>query len=376
MRLSYLRGSRRASALLVIAVAALGACKEAAEPARAATIVGMTEVDSVRVGKTLGLDGIELRDANGNKVTGRRITWTSLNPAFATVNDAGTVTGVAVGSTIITARADDATASSTIHVQEPVVSVVLFPANASVPVGGTQQLTVAVSDRNGIALPGRAVEFSSSNTAVATVNSSGVVVAVSQGQATITGRAVQDGINGTSQITVVQVPVNNVSISPAGSQTVFLGSTLPLTAVLRDANNNVLTGRTVNWTTSNPSIATVSNNGLVTGVALGNVQITAESEGRTGSVSVFVTPPPVASVTLSPNPVPLKVGASLQVSLDLRDANGNPLSTVGRIITWDSSNRPVATVQDGVVFGASAGSATITATVDGRPGSAVVNVTP
>jgi uncharacterized protein YjdB len=360
----------------VITLAALAACKEAAEPARAASIVGMPEVDSVRVGKTLGLDGIELRDASGKKVTGRRITWTSLNPTFATVDDAGIVTGLAVGSTIITARADDATGTSTIFVQEPVTSVVLFPANASIPVGGTQQLTVAVNDRNGIALPGRTVEFSSSNTSVATVNASGVVVAVTLGQATITGKAVQDQVSGTAQISVVQVPVNSVTISPAGSHTVFEGSTLQLSATLRDASNNVITGRPVNWTTSNQAVATVSGNGLVTGVGLGNAQITAESEGRTGSVPVAVAPRPVATVTLTPNPASVKVGTSLQMSLDLRDANGNALTTLGRSVIWDSTNRPVATVQDGVVFGASLGSATITVTVDGRTASASVSVIP
>ena len=376
MLVSYSARSVRARVLLVIGLAAITACKESADPARAASIVGMPAVDSVRVGKTLGLEAIELRDGNGNRLTGRRVTWTSSNTAFATVNDAGTVTGVAIGSTTITARADDAVATATVHVQEPVLAVTLFPANPSIPVGSTQQLTVAVSDRNGIALTGRTVEFSSSNTSVATVNSSGVVVAVSQGQATITGRAIHDQVSGTSNVQVVQVPVNNVSISPAGNQTVFLGSTLQLFAVLRDAGNNVITGRPVNWTTSNPAWATVTNTGLVSGVALGTVQITAESEGRIGSVQVTVAPPQVATVALTPNPHTIKAGTSFQMTLDLRDAGGNPLTTVGRTISWDSTNRPVATVQDGVVFGASPGSATITVIVDGRTASALVNVTP
>jgi uncharacterized protein YjdB len=376
MLVSYSARSAGARTLLVVGLAALAACKESADPARAADIVGMPPVDSVRVGKTLGLEAIELRDDKGNRLTGRRVTWTSSNSAFATVADNGTVTGVAVGSSIITARADDAVATSTVHVQEPVVSVVLFPATPSIPVGGTQQLTVAVSDRNGIALTGRTVEFSSSNTSVATVNSAGVVVAVSQGQATITGRAIQDQVSGTSNVQVVQVPVSSVTISPAGNQTVFQGSTLQLFAVLRDAANREITGRPVSWTTSNQLIATVSGAGLVSGVGLGNVQITAESEGRTGSVSVTVAPTPVANLSLSPNPASVSVGGALQLNLDLRDAGGNVLTTIGRTITWESSNRPVANVQDGVVAGVSQGTATITVTVDGKSASTTVNVTP
>jgi uncharacterized protein YjdB len=72
----------------------------------------------------------------------------------------------------------------------------------------------------------------------------------------------------------------------------------------------------------------------------------------------------------------VKVGTAVQMSLDLRDAQGNQLTTTGRTVTWDSSNKPVATVQDGVVSGVTIGSATITVTVDGRSASAVVNVTP
>jgi uncharacterized protein YjdB len=371
------RSSRfvRAHALVIIALASMAACKEAAEPARAAAIVGLPSTDSVRIGKTVGWS-VGLRDAEGNPVTGRRISWTSLDPQWASVDDNGLVTGIAYGQTTITARADDAVANVTMLVQEPVVSVVLFPSNPTIPVGGSQNLTVAVNDRNGIALQGRAVEFSSSNTSVATVNSSGVVVAVTQGTATITGRAVQDGVSGTSQVTVVQVPVNSVTISPAGSHTVFLGSSLQLMATLRDGGGNVLTGRPVNWTTSNQAVATVSQTGLVSAVALGNAQITAESEGRTGTVSVAVALPPVATISITPNPGAVQVGSSLQMTLDLRDAAGNPLTTTGRTVIWASSNRPVATVQDGVVTGVSVGTATITATVDGKPASATINVTP
>jgi trimeric autotransporter adhesin len=211
---------------------------------------------------------------------------------------------------------------------------------------------------------------------VATVNSSGTVVGVSIGRAIINAQAVQDQVNGTSTIDVVQVPVARVDISPAGAQTVFQGLSLQLATTLRDASGNILTGRAVSWTTSNPSVATVSSSGLVAGVALGTVQITAESEGVLGFVTVSVQPRPVATVALSPSPGSLKVGSQLQLNLDLRDSNGNQLSTAGRTVTWDSSNKPVATVQDGVVTGVSTGNATITVTVDGKPASAVVSVTP
>jgi uncharacterized protein YjdB len=358
-----------------LAVAGLVACKEAADPVKVAAIVGMNPADSVRLGKTITFV-IETRDAAGNKLTGRKVNWSSLNPGIATVDADGIVTGVALGSSIISARIDGVTAQTNVSVQPVVASVVLSPSSASVAVGANRSLTVTVSDKNGLALSGRLIAFSSSAPNVATVNGSGVVVGVSQGRAIITGQAVQDQVSGTSTIDVVQVPVTNVAITPAGAQTVFQGLTLQLAATLRDGSGNILTGRTVSWTTSNSSIATVSSAGLVTGVALGVVQITCESEGITSSVTVTVQLRPVATVILGPNPGGVKVGQQLQMALDLRDASGNALTTAGRTVTWDSSNNPVATVSNGVVSGVSPGSTTITVTVDSKPASAVVTVTP
>jgi uncharacterized protein YjdB len=373
--LSASRVRSLATVIAVIVGAGLAACKAAEDPAKVASIVGLNPTDSVRLGKSNTLQ-VELRDASGNKLTGRKALWSSFNPNVAAVDANGVVTGVGLGTTLITCRADGATAQTNILVQPVVASVVLFPSPASIPVGSTRALTVAVTDKSGLAIAGRTIAFSSSNPSVATINSSGTVVGVTVGRAVITAQAVQDQVNGTATVDVIQVPVASVAITPAGAQTVYQGLTLQLAATVKDGAGNALGGRTVSWTTSNPSIATVSSSGLVTGASLGSVQITAESEGVTSAVTVRVDPRPLATVAVSPNPGSVKMGTQLQLNLDLRDSNGNQLTTTGRSVTWDSSNKPVATVQDGVVTGVSPGNATITVTVDGKPASAVVTVTP
>ena len=365
----------RFTAPLLAGLIALAACKESVDPARVATISGLGATDSVRFGKTLTFV-VETRDASGNKLTGRRITWTSSNPNIATVDGNGVVTGVNYGSTVIVARADDATAQTNVTVQPVVKSVVLFPSNGSIPLGSTQNLTVAVTDANGAALLGRTVAFSSSNPGIATVNGNGTVLAVAVGRATIQALAVLDQVTGSATVDVVQVPVSSVTISPPGGQTVFEGLTLQLAATTRDGSGNILNGRPISWTTSNQSVATVSSTGVVSGVSLGSATITAESESRTATTQITVAPRPVASVALSAGTGSVPVNQSVQLSLDLRDANGNQLTTTGRSIVWDSSNKPVATVQDGVVRGVAAGSATITVTVDGKSASTLVTVTP
>jgi uncharacterized protein YjdB len=85
-------------------------------------------------------------------------------------------------------------------------------------------------------------------------------------------------------------PVATVAVTPSPA-TISAGNSLPLTATLRDASGNVLTGRTVNWSSSNTSIATVSAAGLVTALAVGQVSVTATSEGKSSSATITVTSP-------------------------------------------------------------------------------------
>jgi hypothetical protein len=122
--------------LLSLAALTVGAaaCKESADPAKVAAIVGLPAIDSVRLGKVNAFV-VEARDASGNKLAGRKLNWSSLNPNIATVDASGVVTGVAIGSTVITARADGVTAQTDMRVQPLVASVVLSPSSATVPIG-------------------------------------------------------------------------------------------------------------------------------------------------------------------------------------------------------------------------------------------------
>src|SRR4029077_15706378 len=88
----------------------------------------------------------------------------------------------------------------------------------------------------------------------------------------------------------VGVTLANGSLNP--------GQTTQATATTRDANNNVLTGRVIAWTSTNTAVATVkSSSGVVTAVAVGSAQITATSEGVSGSATLsVVTPPPPGTV--------------------------------------------------------------------------------
>src|SRR5947199_3677827 len=104
---------------------------------------------------------------------GRTVTWSSSNPAVATVNGAGQATGVAVGAATLTATSEGKSGTAAITVTTvPVASVTVSPATATVQVGQTMQLAAAPKDANGNSLSGRTISWASSSTAVATVSGS------------------------------------------------------------------------------------------------------------------------------------------------------------------------------------------------------------
>src|SRR5437867_10105890 len=130
-------------------------------------------------------------------------------------------------------------------------------------------------------------------------------------------------------------PVASVAVTPAAA-TVVVGATVQLTATAKDAADNVLTDRTVTWTSSNAAVATVSGAGLVTGAAEGRATITATSEGQSGEAAVTVNcPAPVASVTLSPRAGSAVIGGTVQLKATVKDSAGSEFA--GCTVTGSSS---------------------------------------
>ena len=256
----------------------------------------------------------------------------------------------------------------------PVASVAVTPASSTVAVGQTTQLTATPKDASGGNLANRTVSWSSTNTAVATVSSSGLVTGVAIG-GPVTIVASSEGQDGSAVVTVTPPPVATVTVAPA-NPTLTPGAVLQLVPTLLDASGATLTGRVVTWTSSNNGIASVSATGVVTGVALGGpVTITATSEGRTGTATVNVVAPVVTSVSISPAATAVSSGGTTPLTAIVRDQSNAIMS--GQVVTWTTSNASIATVSPtGVVTGVAAGGpVTITATVAGKSGTATVTVT-
>src|SRR5205814_10611845 len=137
---------------------------------------------NVPVGQTVQLTATP-KDANGNPLTGRMVTWSSSNNSVASVTSSGLVSGGAAGSATITATSEGQSGTASITVTVPVASATVSPASASVPAGQTAQLTATPKDVNGNPVSGRVITWASSNTSVAKVSSSGLVTGQVAGSA-------------------------------------------------------------------------------------------------------------------------------------------------------------------------------------------------
>lgn len=289
----------------------------------------------------------------------KRITYSSTDESIAAVSAVGVITGRKAGTATITAAAQDGSgisASCVVTVVQHVTGIVLNMTKETLYIGQTLPLLATVSPDNA---PDKRVTFSSSDETIAAVNAAGVVTAYKTGTATITASA-QDGSGKQAAcvITVIarisSIQLDPTAITIAVNQSV---STVNATVLPADAENTTLL-----WTSSNPSVATVDENGRITGQAPGQAVVTASAQDgseQKASVSVTVVKAKkgVTSIKLSKTSATILENKKLTLKAKL-----SPSSPTNKTVRWSSSDPAVATVSaKGVVVGVRAGTATITA---------------
>ncbi len=367
--------SSGAATITATSEGATGTAGIAVGAAVAASIAVAPTSVTVTAGQTSQLTAT-VKDANGSVIAGAPVTWTVDKPAVAIVGSTGLVAGQAAGTATVTATSGSA------HVDVP-VTVTLPPANAVVVSPGTvallvtqrQQLTGTVTDASGNTIPGQTITWESSNSAVAAVGTTGLVIGVAPGTATIT--ATSGSVHGTAGVTVSLVPARRVTLTPDALSFTQGDDGTQLAVALLDSAGGTLsqTGRPISWSSNNGGVASVNGSGFVTPGNPGQAVITATltGTGLFATATVTVTPVPVASVSVTPSPDTLVVLQQLQLTATPQDASGSPLT--GRAITWDGSDDNIATVSsNGRVTARSPGTMTVSATSGGKTGTATIVV--
>ena len=221
----------------------------------------------------------------------KNVSWSSSNEAVATVSADGTVTAKSAGTAIITATSENGmTASCTITVEKkfiPITEVYLDKSSATLTEGDTATLTATVLPEN--TTYSKDVSWSSSNSAVATVDANGTVTAKSAGTAVITATT-ENGKTAKCTITVsrkdTNIAITEVRLNKS-TETLTEGDTTTLVATVLPENTTY--GKSVKWSSSNVAVATVDLMGKVTAKSAGTAVITATSEnGKTASCTVTV----------------------------------------------------------------------------------------
>ena len=362
-------------ALRMVAVALLPWGLASCDPVTPADeIVTRLEVSPVDLTLAAGRDslvGARVFTEAGATLINEQVFWSTADPNVATVDTRGRVTAVAPGPTRIAASRGGKSALVQVRVVAPPVAVVrVSPTTSGITVGDNLTLRAAALLASGDTVVGRPVTWRSNNAAVATVSTTGTVQGTAAGTATIF--ATVDGISGSATVAVQAVPVATVTVAPTATS-LFVGRTQQVTATTRAADSTLLTGRSVAWSSSAPTVASVSTAGLVTALTIGGATITATSEGQRATAQVRVIPVPVRTVNVVPATVTVLTGSTARLLVVTLDSTGAALT--GRVVKWTSAPLAIARVDSsGLVAGVVEGNATITATSEGRSGTAVVTV--
>ncbi len=312
-------GSLADTAVVTVAVPA---------PAPVASVTVSPSTASLMVGGTQQFTAT-LRDASGNVLTGRVITWATSAAAVATVNGSGLVSGVAAGTATITATSEGSRDSAAVVVATPVTnpgavtnltiaavtanSVTLSftevtngagqPASYDVRwMAGTLSWPSATSVAQGtctVPMGGTAIGATRTCTVLGLASGTAYQFQMVAFRGTMNVNAVYGALSNVASATTTSstAPVASVTVSPA-TVSLAVGGTQQLTATLRDASGNVLTGRVVTWASSNALVGSVTGTGLVAALLAGGATITATSEGQNGSAALTVTAPSGGTVLL------------------------------------------------------------------------------
>jgi hypothetical protein len=251
------------------------------------------------------------------------------------------------------------------------VALSVTPANASIPIGSTQQFSATGTYGDGSTHSMTGVGWTSSN-GNATINAAGLATAVTQGTSTV--QAKLGSITGATSLAVLPPSLVSISVAPS-NPSIVKGSTLQFTATAKysDGSTQNVTN-SVSWNSTNTAAVSINSTGLGTGVGVGASTIQATSGSITGTAQATVTLA-LVSIAIAPANSAVAKGNTLQFAATGTYSDSST-QNITSSVTWSSSSSATASISTGgLVTGAGVGTATITAASGSISGSTGLTVT-
>jgi len=301
------------------------------------------------------------------------VTWNSSSTAVATVDINGIATGVAPGTSTVSASIGGVTGSTTLAVNAPTLSSIsITPVDLTIGIGINQQFIATATYSDGSAQDlVSGVTWSSSSASVASINGSGLATTMGAGQTTIT--ATVGSLSDTTTLTAVSAHLISIDVEPK-AVSIAVGTTLQFSAVgtFDDGSTQLLPS--VTWTSSVPGTATVGASGLATSVGTGSATISAISGSVTGTASLSVDSATLVSIAVTPANSSMAVGTTKPFTATgtFSDSSTQDLTLS---VLWGSSSPATATINNlGSVGSLATGTTTISATLGAVSGSTNLTV--
>ena len=284
----------------------------------------------------------------------KKLKWTSLTPDIATVTEDGMMTGLKMGTAKVKAETTDGSNLSNIfevQVMALLVSTISLPAESSIVKTESMKLEYSILP---LALANQKLKWSSNATYIASVDeSTGVITAHKVGDAIITATATDgSGISASTKIHVTPLKVSNIELSKEVMD-VLWSTTETLTATV---SPELADNKTLKWTSDNEDIATVTQEGVVKGLKVGNANITVMATDGSGvSATCKVTVKPVV-IDLSTKTINLRKGESYAEQI----VTVLPENYEHKEVVWTSADDSIASINsDGVITAVKPGITTI-----------------
>ena len=303
------------------------------------------------------------------------VTWASSSTSAATISAAGLASGMAIGSTTVTASVGSVGATAALTVTaKALVALSISPAAVNVTAGLTQQLTATGGYSDGSTSPiSSVVTWSVANASIATISPGGLITGIAPGTTAIT--ATLNGMSATAALTVTTKTVTSLAVSPT-TASIADGLTQQFTAIATYSDSstaNVTT--TATWTSNTATLATVSASGLATGVATGSTAVAASLNGISATAMLTVTAKTVTSIAVSSNTPSIADGLTQQFTATAIYSD-NSTANVTAMATWTTSSAHLVEISPtGLATGVAPGTVTVTASLNGVSGTAVFTVT-